>query len=752
MKNQRLTAAFLTVLTIAGAVSISLALFTDGILIRNTGRILAVKLFDNCDQVNGWVVYSAKGVGKAGNNTIEVDTTDKVEGSASLKMTFAATEPNWGGYFGKTGSWDFSQTPVLRIRFKANNELPANFRFFIRDISGAGSVYNILDKINTTGEWLTIDIDLRLPSSGEMFPNLSHISWIEFSCWDIVISEPKSFNLDFMEMIVGETIPLAAKITPGDAWTEVGLPVSFKVDVKGGVAPYSYEWYVNGTLQTETSNTFTFIPNTAGNYTINCTITDSVENSTYVTATLEAEVITPPPPAPQSIDVFKSEIRGVFLHNWMLRNPNWTRIAETCLHYGINTIVIEITTTELWDSSAGKVKDYPALRTAIDIFHSYGFRVHVLAVIGFSSIPGMTAVHSDGTTANWLCLNKNATRQAWKAMMESLVANYSIDGFMFDYIRYDSTDMCFCNECKAKFIADTGLTDVNWPSDCIAGGRYFWNFIQWRADSVTEFVGDAVQWMKAIKPDLTISAAVFTAFSHCGNYWVLEIAQHTADWVDKGYLDFVCPMIYTANAQGAASNLLDSLDFYVGGREGKVPMVPFISIYTSNQQPMNIEDFVSVVSALKTNGADGYIIWRYGGAGFEKDPFTPKFIDIRPYLASLIDNGLMQPVWAIQNLTISFNSTHAIISWDTTVPTNSTVEYADGKIFYGRLRYGDFGRPFYYKDIEYNSTGIIRIQNETLSTSHLFIIPLTDLAQFRVQSTDERGVTITSKPISVSKA
>ncbi|MEM2507356.1 MAG: family 10 glycosylhydrolase [Candidatus Bathyarchaeia archaeon] len=748
MKNQKLTATLLTIILATEIITLSIAAITNNIKITNYGRIQTYRIFDTCDHVGGWRVVSNRlPPNAAGNNTIEPDTSDKVEGTASLKMTFATDSPNWGGCFYKEfTAVDLRSTPILRIRFKAHNQLPSDFKFGIR-AAGVWSGYNISKHLTRIGEWLTVDVDLRLPDWGEKFPNLQYVSWIEFSSWNSLITTPVSFNIDHIEAISGPIIPLEARIKPTSAWTEVEVPVSFEVDVKGGVEPYTYTWKVNETLQSETRRAFSYSPSMSGNYTIRCTITDSRGSNVNVTAALEAEVIIPPPPSPASLDVFKSDIRGVFIHNWMLRNPNWTRIAETCLRYGINTIVVEISATEIWDASQGRPKFYQPLKTAVDTFHSYGFKVHVLAVMGMGGLPGMQVVRPDGSTYGWLCWTRG--KQAWLSMIQSLVLNYSIDGFMFDYIRWRDTAMCFCNECKAKFIADTGLSDVNWPTDCLEGGRYYWQFIQWRLNPVTEMVRDAAQLMRSLKPDMMISAAVFTAFDNCGNYWVVSLGQHTADWVDKGYLDFVCPMIYTSSVPEAVGNMLDSMNFYTGGVEGKVPTVPFITFLQLPDEftPMPVETFVNIVRALKQNGADGWIIWRYGGPGFEQDPFR-KFADIRAHLAALINEGLMPPVWAIQNLQVTvMNATHVAISWTTTVPTNATMEYTDGKIFYANIRYGDFGRPIYYKDIEYNGTNTKKIYQFTYSTEHSFIMALTNLTQFRIQCTDINGVTITTKPM-----
>lgn len=754
MRNQKLPTILLILTITVAIISISTATLTETLKLKNFGRIQINKVLDTCDWIGNWHIISSKEPPNNGNNTIAVDTGDKVEGVASLRMTFAADGPNYGGcFYRESRPFDLRDTPVLRMRFKAHSQLPSGFKFAIR-ARGLWSGYNITKYVNVTGEWLIIDIDLRLPDYGENFPDLSDVTWLEFSTWELV-SSSKSFSVDLIEAIAGPTIELNARIKSASAWTEVGVPITFKVDVKGGVQPYSYAWRVNETLQKgATSASFTYNPIQEGNFTIKCTITDAENSVVNVTTSLEAEVVSYPPPSPPSVDVFKSEIRGMYLDDWLYRNPNWTRIAETCLKYGINTIVIGVSVTELWNRTSGQVYFNQLLYQGVKTFQSYGFKVHILADICYNHVEGMTVTLSDGSTETWLCLTKNAIRQMWKAIMESLVRDYGIDGFMFDYIRWRTTQMCFCNECKAKFISDTGLTDVNWPTDCLEGGRYYWQFIQWRLNPITEFVRDAVQWMRAIKPDLVTSAAVFTAFDNCGNYWVMSIGQHVADWVDRGYLDFVSPMMYSKVASTVTMYLQNSLNFYTGGAEGKIPMVPFITFLDMSideYTPMPIQNFIDVVSALKQNGADGYIIYKYGGPGWENDPSLRKFADVRPHLAALIQAGLMQPVWAIQNFTVQVNGNYATISWTTTVPTNATIEYADGKIFYANVRYGDWDRPIYYKDINYNGTNSIKISNSTWSTTHSFIIPITPETEFRVQCSDAYGTKVTSTPVLISK-
>jgi hypothetical protein len=710
--------------------------------IRNTGQIVATQLFDNCDSAANWKVEGPK-------NSLSIDTADKVEGTASLKMTFAATGSNWGGLFYRepVDVWDFSSMPVIRMWFKASSQMPANFKFCIVTATEQNpddwiiNTYNILDKITVIGSWIIIEIDLRFPENYVEWPDLRYVKQIGFQCWDEFIQNSVTFRVDRIERMVGRLIPFEAYIKPDIAYVIVNDSISFQVFARGGIEPYSYTWYLDNQLQPQTTAIFTYKATTLGPHEVKVILRDS--NATSLTLRAKVTVIEASRPVQADSDTLKSDIRGVFLHTPWGYNPQWDVIADTCLNYGINTIVIETYTSHFW--SGGKIVDFPELRTAITAFHNKGLRVHVLLCVALTPDTGMKAKNDAGETVDWLCFTKNASKTMLKAVAESLARDYDIDGLMFDYIRWDTENgfICFCNECKAKFMADTGLTDVKWPTDCLPGGRYYWNFTQWRCIPVTEAVRDMRNAMLAIKPNMLFSAAVWTAFQDCGNYWVEEIGQHTADWVDKGYLDFVSPMIYTTTLTGTDSVeqcTRNSRDFYVGGPEGKIPLVVFTTIDIDGN-PRNIDNFVQAIRLMRNNGADGWIIWRYGGPGL------PEYFDIRPYLGALQEAGLMEPVWAVQNLTVTVNlgKNAATISWTTTVPTKSRIEYADYPLFNATVRYGDFGRQLYYKDIDYVG-GVIN-ETTTLETTHSFTIPITGKTRFRIQCIDANNVTVTSKEI-----
>jgi len=73
---------------------------------------------------------------------------------------------------------------------------------------------------------------------------------------------------------------LSVSVSPSSATIYLGESVTFTASPSGGVAPYSYQWYVNNDpVLGATSDTWTFTPSAAGIYYVHVVVTDS-ENQT----------------------------------------------------------------------------------------------------------------------------------------------------------------------------------------------------------------------------------------------------------------------------------------------------------------------------------------------------------------------------------------------------------------------------------------------------------------------------------------
>lgn len=444
---------------------------------------------------------------------------------------------------------------------------------------------------------------------------------------------------------------------------------------------------------------------------------------------LVSQCVAVAPPRYADSVIYEGEVRGMFIHNNSYYSIDMDTAIQTSADYGINLIVVEVYPDQV-------LKGTTMLAKAVPAAHQRGLEIHALLTVMMSAYYSLDGVDrraetSSGAT-NWLCPTKETSRAFLKQVVEKLVSEYDIDGFMFDYMRYSTGDMCLGEEDRQRFIADTGITDVNWPVDVLDGGRYRNDFFEWRMTPITELVELMRGWILAIKPDLKFSLAAWAPFQDCPNYWTQWIGQDTANWIGKGWLDFVSPMAYTTRITGDDSIedlTMSSMKYFTGGREGKIPIIMFLTtgIYSA-VDPANFKQQVDMVRNL---GADGWIIWRYGGLGDGSG--SP---DIRDYL-SLID--MPTPV-KISNVQVHVDNNYlATITWSTNVPTTSKIEYNTEPLFTA-TEYPYWKNPQYwpisYWDID--RQGNIEINDPTLTTEHSVVIEdLTPQEEynFKIQST-----------------
>lgn len=447
---------------------------------------------------------------------------------------------------------------------------------------------------------------------------------------------------------------------------------------------------------------------------------------------------------------YKSEIRGIFVHSMSMINPDWDLIAQTCADYGINLVVIEATGNN-WAHYRSNIIPYGSeeLAPAIAACHARGIKLHAAMNVMLSAYEGdgqqRKVVLDDGSTMNWLCPTKQASRDLLKAIVEEIATNYDIDGFMFDYIRYVLADMCYCDECKAKFQEWLGETITDW-TPFYQGGSRVKEFMEWRIKPIDQLVRDMRSWMLTIKPDLEFSVAAWNIVYEGGTayptYWRYWIGQDTGYWIKQGWVDWVAPMSYTDSVKATRNTVMNWQGYHLGGEEGIIPLVVFLDTCVDSVTPPSV--FKDRVEALRDMGADGWIIWRYGGPGDGAGSSAP---DIRNYL-SIID---MPDVFSLENIQVSSSETEATITWTTDLPATSKVESNTSSLFNASFRYAS-AVDFHYWDIDHIAGAIVE-DNATVTNHSIMLTDLSPATKyyFRVQS-EGSGGTATSKVLTFTTA
>ena len=102
---------------------------------------------------------------------------------------------------------------------------------------------------------------------------------------------------------------------------------------------------------------------------------------------------------------------------------------------------------------------------------------------------------------------------------------------------------------------------------------------------------------RKVRPGLKISAAVFGAYPGCRE----SVAQDWPAWIKAGYLDFVCPMDYTASDAEFVSLVRSQMKLI----EGRVPLYPGIGA-TATGMCLTPDRVVGQIHHARSLGAAGF--------------------------------------------------------------------------------------------------------------------------------------------------
>lgn len=431
-----------------------------------------------------------------------------------------------------------------------------------------------------------------------------------------------------------------------------------------------------------------------------------------------------------------SEIRGIVIHEATYGVPhNWAFIAQTLAQYGINSVFVN-------DQTGGNRRTNSEIRSAIDAFHNYGIQYHsVISVLSEFKHSGTETIKSDGSVYSewWHCPIK--AHDLILSNIASYLGNFSdVDGIMLDYIRYDVAGVCYCSECRAAFQEWLGEGTITDWTPFYPGGSRQNEYLNWRTLPITQLVKDIHDLVKSINPNIIISEAAWTLLGDSAIYWRLWIGQDTAAWIKEGYLDFVAPMMYTKTIYGSSGETLESfinsdIKYWMGNaEEGPIPLVAQLRTdWTSGD--LTPQQFKEQVDYVRSRGLDGWMIWRYSGPG----GYLPGAeYDTDDYLAVLD----LPSTFIVTNIVVETTTNSAVISWLTTLPATTKVEYSINPLFSASWAEQ---RGFNYWNITYTqgiivedyanvTTHSIRLENLTPGTSYYF----------RIQSKGISG-TLTSK-------
>lgn len=312
------------------------------------------------------------------------------------------------------------------------------------------------------------------------------------------------------------------------------------------------------------------------------------------------------------------ELRAVWCSVYASRN--WQEMAKNLKDNGFNAVFpfvgsagMAFFPNQSIPMSDGVRKGRDPLKECVQVAHESGIQVHVWFIAWYLHMAsGETTkalksanrpqLDAKGQTTNWLCPTRPENLAMVKSALLELVRNYDIDGIHFDYIRYPDQRYCFCDFCKQRFQKDSGIALTDFVKD-VTTGQYKADFEAWRREQITRLVREVAEEGKAIKPNLKISAAVFGGFASARR----SQAQDAADWADKGYVDFLCPMNYTNDLQKLEKLTSDQVKTV----NGKLPIVAGIGVFSDSSYFDSPVMLVDQIDRVRQTGTQGFLLFKY---------------------------------------------------------------------------------------------------------------------------------------------
>ena len=186
------------------------------------------------------------------------------------------------------------------------------------------------------------------------------------------------------------------------------------------------------------------------------------------------------------------------------------------------------------------------------------------------------------------------------SIYKELVKKYDIDGLQLDYVRYpdagDGSNDFGYDAYTRKLFGDAYGAD---PIDIHPGDAMWEKWCKFRADIINTFVYRAVAEIRALKPEIRISADVWPNYVDGPK----NLMQEPKDWVTKGYIDNIIPMSYTGDVFSAAADTVNTAAFAKGHA--------YVTVGLGTNLGLSKAILVGQVGAVSDHGADGTGLFEY---------------------------------------------------------------------------------------------------------------------------------------------
>jgi uncharacterized lipoprotein YddW (UPF0748 family) len=326
-----------------------------------------------------------------------------------------------------------------------------------------------------------------------------------------------------------------------------------------------------------------------------------------------ATLMTPLPEASEPARRPPFEMRAAWVTRWAFKDSADVRALFRDLEkIGVNTVFFQVrgacdalyrSSLEPWsDLLTGRLGADPGwdpLQIALREGHGRGIEVHawINVFTGWAvtdsgaAPPSSDPPHVVNTHPDWLAsdaqgrrmsLFKQETEQSYvflspthedvqdhiTAVVRDLVSRYDLDGLHLDYVRFPDSSYSYDTDTKAAYRLDMILRGV---------GQEALSFHEWRIRRLNDFVGRLAVTARGLRPGLLVSAAVWQKVDEGREIYL----QDGIEWLRRGRLDFLVPMLYTSSVE----TFRERLDTFVrpaGAGNVVAGLGPYLEAFTDS--------------------------------------------------------------------------------------------------------------------------------------------------------------------------